>query len=58
MTEIVKVQRPLMTNGDEPVWLVYGKGRKNMKIWIDGFWRGDPAHGVVLHRYLARKKVA
>jgi hypothetical protein len=30
----------------------------NMKIWIDGFWRGDPAHGVVLHRYLARKKVA
>jgi hypothetical protein len=30
----------------------------NMKIWIDGFWRGDPAHGVVLHRYLARKKAA
>lgn len=27
-----------------------------MKIWIDGFWRGDPAHGVVLHRYLARGK--
>lgn len=30
----------------------------NMKIWIDGFWRGDPAHGVVLHRYLARRKAA
>jgi hypothetical protein len=29
-----------------------------MKIWIDGFWRGDPEHGVVLHRYLARKKEA
>jgi hypothetical protein len=27
-----------------------------MKIWIDGFWRGDPEHGVVLHRYLARGK--
>lgn len=29
-----------------------------MKIWIDGFWRGDPEHGVVLHRYLARKRAA
>lgn len=26
------------------------------KIWIDGHWRGDPEYGVVLHRYLARKR--
>jgi hypothetical protein len=29
-----------------------------LKIWIDGFWRGDPEYGVVLHRYLARKRNA
>lgn len=34
--------------------LVHGQ----MKIWIDGFWRGDPEHGVVLHRYLARNRSA
>ena len=28
---IVKVQRPLMTNGDEPTWLVYAKGHQNMQ---------------------------
>jgi hypothetical protein len=26
------------------------------KIWIEGHWRGDPEYGVVLHRYLARKR--
>jgi hypothetical protein len=26
------------------------------KIWIEGHWRGDPEFGVVLHRYLARKR--
>jgi hypothetical protein len=26
-----------------------------MRIWIEGHWRGDPEYGVVLHRYLARK---
>lgn len=25
---IVKIQRPLMTNGDEPMALVYNRGRK------------------------------
>lgn len=29
-----------------------------MKIWIDGFWKGNPEHGVVLHRYLAHKRSA
>lgn len=29
-----------------------------MKIWIDGCWKGNPEHGVVLHRYLARKRSA
>lgn len=29
-----------------------------MKIWIDGFWKGNPEYGVVLHRYLARKRSA
>ncbi len=32
MTEIVKVQRPLMTNGEDPQWLIYGKGRTNMQV--------------------------
>ena len=27
---IVKIQRPLMTNGDDLVYLVYAEGRKNM----------------------------
>jgi hypothetical protein len=29
-----------------------------MKIWIEGHWRGDPEFGVVLHRYLAKKRAA
>jgi hypothetical protein len=24
------------------------------RIWIEGHWRGDPAYGVLLHRYVAR----
>lgn len=29
---VVKVQRPLVTNGSEPQWLMYAKDRKNMQV--------------------------
>jgi hypothetical protein len=29
---IIKVQRPLMTNGDEPQWLLYDKARKHQEL--------------------------
>jgi hypothetical protein len=36
MTEIVKVQRPLMTNGDEPMWLIYDRERKHVEQVPEG----------------------
>jgi hypothetical protein len=29
---IIKIQRPLMTNGDEPHWLLYDKARKHQEL--------------------------
>lgn len=31
MRMIAKVQRPVSTNGDEPLWLIYAKGRTRIQ---------------------------